>query len=281
MSRRTSAANKAITKAWENEQNYVLEGKGTREWSPEQQQDILNKGKAYDENGRAFEGQHMKSVGEYPEYQGEPGNIQFLTREEHLDAHLGSWQNPTNWYYNPVTKERTDFGNNSFIPCKVFELDNPIVNIEKDDDNCNVVDAKDNNKRSIDEDIKIPSGSYKQECSTTRRISRRTHVSSSRKARNTFSKIGGFINRNRGAIKTGGKVAAGIAIKILWDKATGKNGGYGGGFSYDGTDTCSLLVDRGAFDRLSPREHSVSGYTRKQNGKEVHVRPYKRGGNKS
>lgn len=36
MSRRTSAANKAITKAWENEQNNVLEGKGTREWSPEQ-----------------------------------------------------------------------------------------------------------------------------------------------------------------------------------------------------------------------------------------------------
>lgn len=63
MSMRTSVANKAIAKAWENERNNVLEGKGTREWTPEQQQDILDRGKAYDENGRAFEGQHMKSVG--------------------------------------------------------------------------------------------------------------------------------------------------------------------------------------------------------------------------
>ena len=30
--------------------------------------------------------------------------------------------------------------------------------------------------------------------------------------------------------------------------------------------------------RNSPREHDVSGYTRKQNGKDVKVRPHKRGG---
>ena len=52
----------------------------------------------------------MKSAEMYPEYQGEPGNIQFLTRTEHLEAHDGNWQNPTNWYYNPVTKEKFDFG---------------------------------------------------------------------------------------------------------------------------------------------------------------------------
>ena len=52
----------------------------------------------------------MKSAEMYPEYQGDPGNIQFLTRAEHLEAHDGSWQNPTNWYYNPVTKEKFDFG---------------------------------------------------------------------------------------------------------------------------------------------------------------------------
>lgn len=114
--------NKAIRLAWEREQALVAEGKGTRDWTKEQQQDILDpdKGKAYDDNGRAFEGQHMKSVAEYPEYQGDPDNIQFLTREEHLEAHKGSWQNPTNWYYNPETKEFVDFGDSKPIPCKVL-----------------------------------------------------------------------------------------------------------------------------------------------------------------
>lgn len=92
MSRRTSESNKAILAAWNKEQELVLEGKGTREWTPRQQRDILEKGKAYDDNGKAFEGQHMKSAEMYPEYQGEPGNIQFLTRTEHLEAHDGNWQ---------------------------------------------------------------------------------------------------------------------------------------------------------------------------------------------
>lgn len=121
--------NKAIRQAWEKEQQLVREGKGTRDWTKEQQQDILepDKGKAYDDQGRAFEGQHMKSAAEYPEHQGNPDNIQFLTREEHLEAHKGSWQNPTNWYYDPVTKEFHDFGDGDVIPCKIIELSDPIV----------------------------------------------------------------------------------------------------------------------------------------------------------
>lgn len=35
MSKRTSEANKAVRKAWENEYQLVLEGKGTRDWTPE------------------------------------------------------------------------------------------------------------------------------------------------------------------------------------------------------------------------------------------------------
>lgn len=128
MSRRTAAADKAIRLAWEQERKLVAQGKGTRDWTEEQQKDILDptKGKAYDDNGRAFEGQHMKSAEKYPEYQGDPDNIQFLTREEHLEAHRGNWQNPTNWYYDPVTKERTDFGKGEYIRCKEIELSNPI-----------------------------------------------------------------------------------------------------------------------------------------------------------
>lgn len=123
--------NKAIRLAWEREQQLVQEGKGTRDWTEEQQKDILDpdKGKAYDENGRAFEGQHMKSAAEYPEYQGDPGNIQFLTREEHLEAHKGSWQNPTNWYYNPETKEFIDFGENKYVPCEIIDLTDPVVRV--------------------------------------------------------------------------------------------------------------------------------------------------------
>ena len=121
--------NKAVRLAWEREQKLVAEGKGTRDWSEDQQKDILDpdKGKAYDENGRAFEGQHMKSATEYPDYQGDPDNIQFLTREEHLEAHKGSWQNPTNWYYNPETKEFVDFGENKPTPCEIIKLSDPVT----------------------------------------------------------------------------------------------------------------------------------------------------------
>lgn len=127
MSKRTAEASKAIKEAWEKERQLVLDSKGTRDWTPEQQQSIIDKGKAYDDQGRAFEGQHMKSAAEYPEYQGSPDNIQFLTKEEHLQAHKGNWQNPTNWYYDPVTKEYFDFGDGEIIPCKVIDLYNPIA----------------------------------------------------------------------------------------------------------------------------------------------------------
>lgn len=133
MSRRTAESNKAILAAWNKEQELVQEGKGTREWTPKQQQDILEKGKAYDDDGVAFQGQHMKSAEMYPEYQGDPGNIQFLTRAEHLEAHNGNWKNPTNWYFNPVTKEKIDFGDGPFIPCEVINLPEPVVIVPKDD----------------------------------------------------------------------------------------------------------------------------------------------------
>lgn len=133
MSRRTAESNKAILAAWNKEQELVQEGKGTREWTPKQQQDILEKGKAYDDDGVAFQGQHMKSAEVYPEYQGDPGNIQFLTRAEHLEAHNGNWRNSTNWYFDPVTKEKYDFGDNPFIPCEIIQLQEPVVTVLDDD----------------------------------------------------------------------------------------------------------------------------------------------------
>ena len=109
MSNRTAQANQAVLQAWKNEQNLVREGKGTRDWTPQQQKDILDKGKAYNEDGVAFQGHHMKSVEAYPQYQMDSENIQFLSRTEHYAAH-GGFQNPTNGYYDPMTGETKDFG---------------------------------------------------------------------------------------------------------------------------------------------------------------------------
>ena len=129
MSRRTSEANKAICEAWNAEQQLVQEGKGTRDWTPEQQKDILEKGKAYDEKGKAFEGHHMLNVEKFPEHQGNPQNIEFLSRPEHLQAHDGNYQNTTRGYFDYITGETRFFENGNLEPCIVIELSNPVINI--------------------------------------------------------------------------------------------------------------------------------------------------------
>ena len=127
-SRRNIEARKAIEEAWKREQELVKQGKGTRDWTPEQQKDILENGKAYDEEGRAFEGHHKKSVAAYPEHQGNPDNIQFLTRDEHQQAHGGNYQNSTNGEYNPIDNTTIDYGD-ELIPNKIIDLSNPIVKV--------------------------------------------------------------------------------------------------------------------------------------------------------
>lgn len=126
MSLRTAQANRAIAKAWEKEQEYVRNGQGTRDWTPDQQRDIIDPdiGKAYASDGKAFEGHHMKSVSLFPEFQGDPGNIQFLSHDEHKDAHGKNYQNPTNGYYDPDKGKMIDFGNGPFVPCNPRPLSN-------------------------------------------------------------------------------------------------------------------------------------------------------------
>lgn len=125
MSGRTAEANRAIAAAWECEAYLVRQGQGTRNWTPKQQADILTKGKAYDESGKAFEGHHMKSVEEYPECQGDPNNIQFLSRAEHLAAHDGYFGNPTNGHYDPATGQTSQLGE-SIPPMEPVTLQNSI-----------------------------------------------------------------------------------------------------------------------------------------------------------
>lgn len=267
MSRRTSEANKAIAKAWENERKNILEGKGTRDWTPEQQKDILENGKAHDENGRSFEGQHMKCVAEYPEYQGDPGNIQFLTREEHLEAHQGSWQNPTNWYYDPVTKEIFDFGSNPYIPCKVFELEYPVVKTNA---------AYNDNVESRFEPKDKPSCRERTVQTST------NSVSASSEKLSFFSRAKGIVigfASQHPILTTVSVVATGWVI----DRATGgrivsSSHSSDSDYDYSSADGEDLT------DRSSPQEHMVTGHTQRYHTKEGTITkykdPYPRGGTK-
>lgn len=293
MSRRTAEAHKAIEAAWYNEQQLVREGKGTRDWTPEQQQDILNIGKAYDDDGKAFEGHHMKSVEKYPDYQGNPENIQFLTRSEHCEAHNGKFQNPTNGYFNPVTGETQDFGESSPNPCKSIELSNPVVCKKATDGNTKKTAEPSIDRSDVHSDAPV---SYQ----------------ATQLADDTGS--GGLIQFGRKVVKgiaefatehpliTGlAVVAAAGGIEYIKSTVFTDSGGDGVGTGSDEMPFGeSLLDDESFFDedeetvtteepsiessesveRASPREHSVTGYDRQQNGKTVHVKSYKRGKSK-
>ncbi len=150
MSRRTSEASRAVREAWEKEKFLVLQGKGTRDWTKEQQQSIIDFGKAYDENGKAFEGHHMMSAEKYPEYQGEASNIQFLSRLEHKDAHNGSFRNSTCGYYDYTNGITLSFDNGIYRPCKEIYLSESVVftNVDSLNNEKNKAKTKnDNNKK--------------------------------------------------------------------------------------------------------------------------------------
>lgn len=107
----------AVRNAWKLESERIKLGKGTRIWSKEQQEEILTRGSV-----KGYEGHHMKSVSLYPEYAGNPQNIQFLNEEEHLyGAHQGNYHNLTNGYYDPNNKVMIEFENDE-LPC-LSEID--------------------------------------------------------------------------------------------------------------------------------------------------------------
>ena len=301
--------NKAIRLAWEREQKLVAEGKGTRDWSQDQQKDILDpvKGKAYDENGRAFEGQHMKSAAEYPEYQGDPDNIQFLTREEHLEAHKGSWKNSTNWYYHPETKEFVDFGENKPIPCEANYLSepvcSPVINSHYKNDNLKEPSKAEAESRERVKPLRQEDAAHHLETksqSKTMVPTPEVHESFVDKVLRAVDAAKEFSERHPILIEIV-KVVADVVlvngVAAVASKFSGGGGSSEGNKSdssssdlfddYSGQaddnddgDDCSDLSGSRDYpdERSSPREHDVSGYDRQQNGKTVHVNPYKRGG---
>ena len=118
----------AVQEFWTYERELVKQGECTRDWLPEQIESIYNisletgscrkNGGAaiyFDENGMrsikkhgtdevedVYDVHQMLSVYEYPEYAGVYKNMQALARNngEHLRAHMGNYQNSTNWYYD-------------------------------------------------------------------------------------------------------------------------------------------------------------------------------------
>ncbi len=126
---------RAVREAWEYERELVADGKGTRDWTPEQQEDIMAGDTPKDEYGRAYEGHHMRSAEKYPQDQEDPYNVQFLTREEHQAAHDGNFRNPTQSYYDPETGERYDCSDH-VVSAPEIELSNPteVIDVEEEEE---------------------------------------------------------------------------------------------------------------------------------------------------
>ena len=291
--------NKAIRQAWEKEQQLVQEGKGTRDWTKEQQQDILNpdKGKAYDNKGRAFEGQHMKSAAEYPEYQGNPDNIQFLTRDEHLEAHKGSWQNPTNWYYNPITKEFTYFSDGEIIPCKIMELSNPIVDIAVPDSGSD--QTEENSAKQEREKSKENQDSPRTERGSPH--NKKVFIPKTFVTKGAPKSEDGFVKFLKGAgrfavkhpleaLEIAGTVIVGAAKIASFISASKSNNIYKSEPSTSSSSSKSDIVAKVAdivekANRSSPHEHDVTGHKQRYHTKNGVIwkdkAPYHRGGKDS
>ena len=83
---------KAVRQAWKQETQLVREtGKGSRNWTRNQLSQIT-KGKKI----KGYEGHHIRDVSSHSKkWTGDPRNIKFVTRREHLKAHKGNFKNPT------------------------------------------------------------------------------------------------------------------------------------------------------------------------------------------
>lgn len=110
---------RAVNQAWKNEAELVKEGKGTRQWTKEEQEEMLSNPNHKVTN---YHGHHMKSVNGHEEWAGDPKNIQFLTREEHMEAHQNCTQNQTNGYYNYETHTMELFNGEELKEVPVREL---------------------------------------------------------------------------------------------------------------------------------------------------------------
>ena len=81
----------AVKDAWKAEKELVEKtGQGTRKWSKSEIKELLETGKV-----KGYEGHHINNVKDHPELAGNPNNITFVNKSEHLSKHGGDFRNET------------------------------------------------------------------------------------------------------------------------------------------------------------------------------------------
>ena len=110
----------AVKKAWKRERQLVIQGKGTRDWTEDQQHQLLRDGIV--KVSGWTEGDSLRAddlIGQR--------NIQFLSRDEHyLLAHQGNLRTPVNGYYNLEEGQTEPFTEDELRSCQVISLSHPI-----------------------------------------------------------------------------------------------------------------------------------------------------------
>ncbi len=120
-----NARRRGIDLAWERERAYVQMGLGTRDWTPEQQKELIETHRV-----SGYYAHHMSSVSIDPQNASNPDNIQFLTFDEHLAAHDGSFKtNPTHGRYDPETGKTHTFEDGKIEAVEAKGLSEPISDI--------------------------------------------------------------------------------------------------------------------------------------------------------
>lgn len=209
------------------------------------------------------------------------------TRTEHLEAHDGNWQNPTNWYYNPVTKEKFDFGDGPFIPCEIIQLPEPIISLTRDSTiQENVIEEKEDFSKDV----------LKQSAETNKKTYSKPETSKSpkvqvevpKKANNMFVKglksVGRFIAEHPvESLEIAGVAIGGVAKAISSIKGSG-SGKTRSTTSASGNSSVAEkvadIVEKAS--RSLPSENDVTGHKQRYHTKNGVVwkdkAPYHRGG---
>ncbi len=88
-STRNSVGSAAVRHARAQEINLVrATGRGTRDWSKSELRLLQHGGFP-----KGYDGHHINNVARFPDLAGNPDNIRFVTRTEHLRVHQGSFRN--------------------------------------------------------------------------------------------------------------------------------------------------------------------------------------------
>lgn len=111
----------ARKEAFADERRLVMQGRGTRNWTVSQQEELIRTGKV-----SGFDGSHMFDVSHNLSAADKPDNIQFLTYEEHIyGAHDSNPRNETKGRFDPSTGKTTVIDSPGQLPHRyeaAFEL---------------------------------------------------------------------------------------------------------------------------------------------------------------